>query len=70
MNEISYSRSYEYQKPYGLKFREVHRERLAALRKRRIICQCGCEISISTLPKHIETQKHKKRLFEMLNISI
>lgn len=68
--EIPYSRTYEYQKPYGLRFREIHKERLSALRKRRIICQCGCEISISTLPKHIETQKHKKRLFEMLNISI
>ena len=72
MDEIPYSRTYEYQKPYGLKFREVHKERLSALRKRRIICKCGVNISFSTFPKHIETEKHKKRLTEiaLLNISI
>ena len=72
MDEIPYSRTYEYNKPYVLRFREVHKERLSALRKRRVICKCGVNISFSTLPKHLETEKHKKRLTEiaLLNISI
>ena len=63
--DIVNSRSYEYQKPYAQRYQEKHRERLLAKRRRRYICDCGSEISFSSIYAHVNTHKHKN--FTRLN---
>jgi hypothetical protein len=57
--------SYEYQKYYMKRYQETHRERLSAIRNRKIMCNCGTIISLSSLYNHLNTKKHKKNSTEI-----
>lgn len=57
---ISYSRTYEYQKPYIQRYQQINKERLSLERKEKITCGCGSIITLSSIYSHLDTRKHQK----------
>jgi hypothetical protein len=72
MNNHIDCRSYEYMKPYLKRYYETHGEKIRTKLQQKITCECGAVIKLASQWNHLNTQKHKKRLFELtfLNISI
>jgi hypothetical protein len=70
MDEIPYSKTYDYQKVYIKRYQEKNRTELLAKRRRRIICHCGCNISLSSIYRHLDSQRHKEKLFEISTLYI
>jgi len=41
---------------------EENKDKISGRRKEKVICECGCEVRVSYLTRHRETQKHLKLL--------
>ena len=52
----------EYQKEYHKEYYELNKEKLNEKRKKKIVCECGSEISFSTKSIHLRSIKHQNFL--------
>ena len=41
------------------KYKESVRDRDSARKSERVVCECGCQVTKGTLPKHRRTEKHQ-----------
>ena len=52
----------DYRKEYYQKNKEKIREYNAEYRKKRVVCECGCEVLKINLKGHQWSDKHKRRM--------
>jgi hypothetical protein len=51
-----------YNKKYAAEYRIKNKEKVEEYKKKRVICECGCEVSNDGISRHKKTDKHIKMM--------
>lgn len=65
MHDKNYHRTYyqrhmDKMRTYQQNYYYENRDRLIALKRRRVVCGCGANVCFGGLPEHKQSQKHRK----------
>ena len=59
-HKIYYEKHMDKMRQYQLDYYYNNRERLIALKRRRVVCQCGANVCYGGLPEHYRSRKHMR----------